>query len=344
MYIYEHKEWPNFIWDQIKIADLLTEVRYLQGRLLGRMDALSFPLREEATLQIFTQDVLKTSEIEDEKPDPEQVRSAIAKRLGIDIDAMLPVNRDVEGIVEVMLDATRAYDKPLTEERLFRWHAALFPMRHTEGWRTEGGDQAGPACERLPNEMTRFIKWFNAPSKTDLVIKSALAYFGFVTIHPFDDGNGRMARALADMMLARAEKSSQRFYSLSGQIQRERNAYDDVLERCQKGSLNITPWIEWFLHCLKRSIASSQETLQAVLTKSRFWNLHAGEAFNERQQFIVNCLLDGLDGKLNSSRWATLAKCSQDTALRDINDLLGRKILVKEDAGGRSTGYQICLP
>jgi Fic family protein len=366
MYIYEHQEWPNFTWDQIKIADLLTEVRYLQGRLLGRMDALGFHLREEATLQILTQDVLKTSEIEGETLDTEQVRSSIAKRLGIDLGATPPVDRNVEGIVEIMLDATRSYDKPLTEERLFGWHAALFPTGRSGiqriivgNWRTEASGPMqvvsgpfgrekihyeAPAYDRLPNEMARFIKWFNAPSKTDLVIKSALAHFGFVTIHPFDDGNGRIARAIADMMLARSEKSQQRFYSMSGQIQRERNAYYDVLEKCQKESLNITAWIEWFLHCLKRAISTSEETLQTVFTKARFWHLHAGEVFNDRQKLIVNRLLDGFDGKLNSSKWAKLAKCSQDTALRDINDLLERKILIKDDAGGRSTSYQICLP
>ncbi|MDR3478385.1 MAG: Fic family protein [Gammaproteobacteria bacterium] len=365
MYIYEYKDWPSFTWDQIKIAPLLVEVRYQQGRLLGHMDALGFYLREEATLQTLTQDVLKTSEIEGETLDTKQVRSSIAKRLGINLGVTPPVDRNVEGIVAIMLDATQAYNKPLTEDRLFGWHAALFPTSYSGiqritvgGWRTEASGPMqivsgpygrekvhyeAPRYDHLQNEMKRFLKWFNAPSKTDLVIKSALAHFGFVTIHPFDDGNGRIARVIADMMLARSEKSRQRFYSMSGQIQRERNAYYDVLESCQKGSLDVTDWIEWYLHCLKRAIVASEETLQGVLTKARFWQLHTGETFNERQKLVLNRLLDGFNGKLNSSKWAKLAKCSQDTALRDINDLLEREILVKENFGGRSTSYQICL-
>jgi Fic family protein len=365
MYIHEHNEWPSLTWDQIKLVDLLAEVRHLQGRLLGRMDAVGFQSREEAALQTLTQDVLKTSEIEGEKFDTGQVRSSIAKRLGIDLGAMLPVDRNVEGIVEVMLDATQRYDAPLTAERLFGWHAALFATGRSHmrrivvgEWRTEASGTMqvisgpygrekvhyeAPASDRLTHEMTRFLKWFNAPSKTDLVIKSALAHFWFVTIHPFEDGNGRIARALADMMLARSEKNQQRFYSMSAQIQRERNTYYAVLENCQKGPLDITSWLEWFLNCLKRAIAASEDTLQAVLTKARFWGAHTGEAFNERQRRIINCLLDGFDGKLNSSKWATLMKCSQDTALRDINDLLERNILIKDTAGGRSTSYQLGL-
>jgi Fic family protein len=364
MYIHERKEWPEFLWDQARLGSLLAEVRHRQGRLLGRMETLGFGLREEATLQTLTQDVVKTSEIEGEKLDLQQVRSSIARRLGMDVGGAPQIDRNVEGIVEVMLDATRKYDATLTEDRLFGWHAALFPTGRSGmqritvgGWRTKASGPMqvvsgpigrewvhfeAPGYERLKKEMARFLKWFNAPSETDPVIKSALAHFWFVTIHPFDDGNGRMARAIADMMLARSEKSPQRFYSMSAQIQRERKAYYNVLETSQKGPLDITPWIEWFLHCLQHAIAASEELLEAVLIKARFWKAHASESFNDRQRAIINRLLDGFEGKLTSSKWAKLTKCSQDTALRDIGDLLQRRILAKEDAGGRSTSYQLC--
>lgn len=363
MYIHEREEWPELYWDQAKLASLLAEVRHLQGRLLGHMEALGFSLREEATLQTLTQDVIKTSEIEGEKLDAEQVRSSIARRLGMDMEKSRPVDRNVEGIVEVMLDATHNYNTHLSQERLFNWHAALFPTGRSGmqriivgGWRTKrsGAMQVvsgpygrekvhyeAPSYDRLEKEMFSFIKWSNTSSNTDPVIKSALAHFWFVTIHPFDDGNGRIARAIADMIMAQSEKSSQRFYSMSSQIQHERNAYYDVLEKCQKGTLDITLWIEWFLHCLKRAITSSEGTLEAVLIKARFWKTNAGESFNDRQQIIINRLLDGLDGKLTSSKWAKIAKCSQDTALRDIDDLVERGVLAKDAAGGRSTSYSL---
>lgn len=363
MYIHERKDWPNFKWDHAKIVPLLVSVRHLQGRLLGSMDALGFQLREEATLQTLVQDVLKTSEIEGEKLDIKQVRSSIAKQLGLDRGATIKVDRNVEGIVEIMLDATQNFDKPITKDRLFGWHAALFPTgrsgmhRISVGkWRTKesGAMQVisgpigketihfeAPTYDRLSKEMTAFIKWFNAPSAMDLVIKSALAHFWLVTIHPFDDGNGRIARAIADMLLARSENSKQRFYSMSAQIERERSAYYDVLENCQKGALDITRWMEWYLTCLKRAISASDDILQVVLMKARFWAIHTGESFNERQRAIITRLLDGFYGKLTSSKWAKLTKCSQDTALRDINDLLERRILVKDDAGGRSTSYRL---
>jgi Fic family protein len=334
--------------------------------LLGRMEGLGFQLRGEATLTTLTQDVIKTTEIEGEKLDPEQVRSSIAKRLGIDIGGSPRIGRNVEGIVEVMLNATGKYDTPLSDERLFAWHAALFPTGRSGmqaivvgGWRTAssgamqvvsgplGREQVhyeAPTADRLNKEMAEFIKWFNAAPKIDLVVKSALAHFWFVTIHPFEDGNGRIARALADMLLARAEKSAQRFYSLSSQIQQERNAYYEVLEKSQKGSLDITPWIEWYLNCMKHAIATSEKTLEAVLVKARFWEVHAGQSFNERQRTVINRLLDGFEGKLTSSKWAKLTKCSQDTALRDVNDLLNRQILAKDEAGGRSTSYRLRLP
>jgi len=366
MYIHEQKEWPLLTWDQAKLAGLLTEVRHLQGRLLGRMEGLGFQLREEATLQTLTQDVIKTSEIEGEKLDAAQVRSSLARRMGLDVGALPQVDRNGEGIVEVMLDATRKYDAPLTKERLFSWHAALFPTGRSGmqkitvgGWRTEASGPMqvvsgpygreklhyeAPTHDRLGKEMERFLEFFNSPSETDPVIRSAVAHFWFVTIHPFEDGNGRIARAIADSVLARSEKSSQRFYSMSSQIQRERNAYYDVLERSQKGSLAITPWIEWYLHCLEHAITASEGMLEVVLRKAYFWKTHAGESFSDRQQALINRLLDGFEGKLTSSKWAKLAKCSQDTALRDISDLQGRQILAKEEAGGRSTSYRLLSP
>lgn len=366
MYIHERKDWPQFEWDHSALSDLLAEVRYKQGRLLGCMDAIGFQLREEASLATLTQDVLKSSEIEGEKLDIEQVRSSIAKKLGMDISAAPQIDRHVDGIVEIMLDATCHYDVPITQKRLFGWHAALFPTGrsglqriHVGGWRTkESGPMQvvsgpygrekvhyeAPEYSRLKAEMSGFIKWFNSSQELDLVIKSAVAHFWFVTIHPFDDGNGRIARAIADMLLARSENSRQRFYSMSAQIQRERNTYYLVLENCQKGSLDITIWIEWYLRCLHRSIIASDESLQVVLSKAAFWRVHTGEFFNERQRNIINRLLDGFEGRLNSSKWAKITKCSQDTALRDITDLLSRKILRKEEGGGRSTSYQLCLP
>lgn len=366
MYIYECKEWPEFKWDQPRLSSLLAEARHLQGRLLGRMETLGFPLREEATLQTLTQDVVKTSEIEGERLDAQQVRSSLARRMGMDIGALRPIDRNVEGIVEIMLDATRKYDAPLTQERLFSWHAALFPtgrsgMRRivAGAWRAEdSGDMQvvsgpigretvhyeAPSHDVLKTEMARFIKWCNAAPGMDPVLKSALAHFWFVTIHPFEDGNGRIARAIADSMLARSEKTSQRFYSMSSQIQREREDYYLVLENCQKGTLDITTWMDWYLNCLKRAIGASENILAAVLAKAGFWKTHAGESFNDRQRKVINRLLDGFEGKLTSSKWAKLTKCSQDTALRDISDLLNHKILAKDEAGGRSTSYQLCLP
>lgn len=363
MYIHEKAEWPNLTWDESKLATPLAEVRHLQGKLLGRMEGLGFSLREEATLKTLTNDVIKTSEIEGEKLDIGQVRSSIARRLGMDISGMKPAGRDVEGIVEVMLDATRHYDRALTKERLFDWHAALFPTGRSSmqrivvgNWRNEASGPMevvsgpigrekvhyrAPDFDRIEREMAQFLDWFNSPGDIDPVMKSALAHFWFVTIHPFDDGNGRIARAIADMALAQSEQSKQRFYSMSSQIQKERHAYYDILESCQKGSLDITPWFQWFLGCLKRAIEASREQLDNVLTKAHFWESHAGEAFNERQRMMINRLLDGFEGKLTSSKWATITKCSQDTALRDISDLMEHKILAKDDAGGRSTSYHL---
>lgn len=363
MYIHERKNWPDFTWDHAAITTLLSDARHTQGRLLGKMEGLGFHLREEATLATLTQDVIKTSEIEGQKLDAQQVRSSIATRMGIEMAALPQVDRNVEGIVEVMLDATRRYQMLLDQDRLFGWHAALFPTGRSGmqkitagGWRTDasgpmqvisgayGREQVhyeAPPHDRLNAEMNRFLAWLNAGPATDPVLTSALAHFWFVTIHPFDDGNGRIARAIADMILARSENSAQRFYSMSAQIQCERNAYYDILEASQRGDLNITAWLEWYLACLRRAINSSHEILDAVLTKANFWKRHEGERFNDRQRNLINQHLDGFDGKLTSSKWAKIAKCSPDTALRDITDLMERNILAKDDAGGRSTGYHL---
>ena len=363
MYIHERKDWPDFTWDHAAITPQLCDVRHTQGRLLGKMEGLGFHLREEATLATLTQDVIKTSEIEGQTLDTQQVRSSIARRMGIEIAALPQMDRSADGIVEVMLDATRHYQKPLDQDRLFGWHAALFPTGRSGlrkitvgGWRTDASGPMqvvsgalgrekihyeAPPHDRLNAEMSRFLAWLNAGPATDPVLTSALAHFWFLTIHPFDDGNGRIARAIADMILARSENSAQRFYSMSAQIQRERNAYYDILEASQRGALNITAWLEWYFACLRHAINSSHEILDAVLTKANFWKRHEGETFSNRQRNLINRLWDGFDGKLTSSKWANIAKCSPDTALRDITDLMDRKILAKDDAGGRSTGYHL---
>lgn len=363
MYIYDNEQWPDFSWNRAQLAELLASVRHQQGLLLGHMQSLGFRLKEEANLQALTQEIIKSSEIEGEKVDAQQVRSSIARRLGIDIGALPPADRYTEGMVEVMLDATHHFDHPLTAERIQAWHAALFPtgrsglQRIQVGqWRTaasgpmqvvsgaygrEKVHYEAPDHTRVPTEMTRFIHWLSQNHHIDPVIQSAIAHFWFVTIHPFEDGNGRIARAIADLMLARAEQTPQRFYSMSAQIQRERHAYYTMLERCQKGSLDITAWLEWYLTCLQRAITAAHDMLYVILTKARFWTTHQGEPFNARQQLVINKLLDGFYGKLTSSKWAKLTKCSQDTALRDINELLQRNILIKEQAGGRSTSYKL---
>jgi Fic family protein len=363
VYIHERSDWPNFRWDQEDLSATLAAVRHRQGRLIGRMEGLGFRLREEAVLSTLTQDVLKSSEIEGEVLDRDQVRSSIARRLGLDIGALTPADRHVEGVVEMMLDATQKYQEPLTEERLFGWQAALFPTGRSGmqkitvgGWRDDasgpmrvvsgpiGKERAhyqAPAADQLPAEMAKFVGWFNAPATIDPVLKAALAHLWFVTIHPFEDGNGRIARAIADLALARSERSPKRFYSMSAQIQSERSDYYEILERTQKGTLEITPWMRWFLGCLDRAFDGAEVTLANVLRKARFWEAHARASFNDRQRKVVNRLLDGFEGKLTSSKWAKLAKCSQDTASRDINDLVHRGILAKDAAGGRSTSYSL---
>jgi Fic family protein len=362
-YIHDLPDWPKFRWDQEALAQQFAAVRHRQGRLIGRMEALGFPLRREAMLETLTQDVVKSSEIEGEVLDPAQVRSSLARRLGLDIGGLTPADRHVEGIVEMMLDATQNYDQPLTAERLFAWHAAMFPtgrsgMRRIAvgAWRDDkkgpmqvvsgpvGRERVhyqAPGAARLDAEMSAFFAWFNADTGADPVLAAAIAHLWFVTIHPFDDGNGRIARAIADMALARSEATSQRFYSMSAQIRQERNAYYAMLESTQKGDLDITRWLQWFLACLDRAFDGAESILANVLRKARFWEKHAGAAFNERQRDMLDRLLSGFDGSLTSSKWAKLQNCSQDTALRDIDDLIARGILRKDAGGGRSTSYSL---
>ncbi len=362
-YIHELREWPHFKWDQKALAEKLAAVRNRQGRLTGRMEAYGFKLRAEANLEALTEEVIRSSEIEGEVLNRDQVRSSIARRLGVDIGALTPADRNVEGVVEMMLDATGKYDEPLTTERLFGWHAALFPTgrsgmtRITVGaWRNDksgpmqvvsgptGRERVhyeAPKAAELDKEMNAFIDWFNNNNDIDPALKAGVAHLWFVTIHPFEDGNGRIARAIADMALARSEKSAQRFYSMSAQIRQERKAYYDILEATQKAELEITPWLEWFLDCLDRAFDAAETILASVLKKARFWKLHAGESFNERQRAMIDQLHNGFEGSLTSSKWAQLAKCSQDTALRDIDDLVQRGVLTKDAAGGRSTSYSL---
>jgi Fic family protein len=365
-YIHERAGWPRFRWDQKRIAARLVDIRHRQGRLIGHMEGLGFQLRAEAVLNTLTEDVLKSSEIEGETLDREQVRSSIARRLGLDIGGLTPADRHVEGVVEMMLDATQGYDRALTARRLFAWHASLFPAGHSGmskirvgAWRDDAKGRMqvvsgpigkervhyeAPAAERVRDEMKKFLDWFEKDNSTDLVLKSGIAHLWFVTIHPFDDGNGRIARAIADMVLARQEHSPQRFYSMSAQIRQERKAYYEILEATQKGDLDITAWLEWFLDCLGRAFERAETILATVLNKARFWERFAKVEFNERQRDIVNRMLNGFEGKLTSSKWAKLAKCSQDTAARDIDDLIRKKALVKDAAGGRSTSYSLVLP
>jgi Fic family protein len=362
-YIHELPNWPKFEWDQSGLAGQLAAVRHRQGRLIGRMQALGFPLREEAVLQILTEDVIKSSEIEGEILDKDQVRSSIARRLGMDAAGLPSADRDVEGVVEMMLDATQKYKEKLTQDRLFGWHASLFPTGRSGmrkiiagAWRDEksgpmqvvsnphGRERIhyeAPVAGRLDGEMQEFLDWFNGADDTDPVLRAALAHLWFVTLHPFEDGNGRIARAIADMSLARSEESTQRFYSMSAQIRLERKAYYESLESTQKGDLDITPWMEWFLGCLDRAFDGAEKTLAVVFRKADFWKKHSSASLNARQRDILNRLLDGFDGKLTSSKWAAIEKCSPDTALRDIADLIERRLLKKDEGGGRSTSYSL---
>lgn len=361
-YIHQKDSWPEFIWNSNDFLSLLSEARNLQGRLMGKMETLGFDLRNEALLDTLTLDVLKSSEIEGEILNPDQVRSSIARKLGMEIAGSVTSDRNVDGVVEMMLDATQNCFSPLTAERLFDWHASLFPTGRSgmyritvADWRKDakgpmqvvsgamGKERVhfqAPDAVLVDKEMTQFIGWFNN-SKVDLVIKAAIAHLWFVTIHPFEDGNGRIARALTDMLLAQSDKSNQRFYSMSAQMRIERKQYYKILELTQKGNLDITDWIIWFLNCLITALKRTDSILIRVLFKATFWQKHINTVLNDRQRKLLNRLMDGFEGKLTSSKWAKIAKCSKDSAIRDINDLIEKGILQKEAAGGRSTNYQL---
>ncbi len=366
-YVHELPDWPKFRWNDATLASLVASVRHKQGRLLGHMHALGFALRADATLRTLTEEIVKSSEIEGEVLSDAQVRSSLARRLGMDVAGLVPADRHVEGIVEMMLDATQKFGEPLGAERLAAWHAALFPTGRSGmskiavgEWRSDASGPMqvvsgpvgrtrvhyeAPGAERIAKEMAAFLRWFEDTSVPhDPIVKAALAHLWFVTIHPFDDGNGRIARAITDLSLARSEGSAQRFYSMSSQIRAERDAYYATLEATQKGTLDVTEWLRWFSGCLDRAFDRAETTLATVLEKARFWEAHSGDRLNERQRKILNRLLDGFEGKLTSSKWAKLAKCSQDTALRDIDDLVGRGTLSKDAAGGRSTSYSLVRP
>lgn len=365
MYLWEQSNWPDFTWSEPDLSKLLIQVSQEQGRLLGKMEALGFELRSEANLRTLTEDVVKSSEIEGENLEPDQVRSSIARQLGLDIGGLVATDRNVDGVVEMMLDATGNYDEALTEERLFAWHAALFPTGRSGmnkilvgNWRddSDGPMQVvsgpierpkvhyeAPPASHVADEMAKFLHWFEQPGDTNPLLIAGLAHLWFVTIHPFDDGNGRIARAISDMALARSEQTGQRFYSMSAQIRREHKDYYDTLESTQKNELDITQWQNWFLTCLLGAIEGAQQTLASVLAKARFWERHSKMPFNQRQIKILNKMLDGFDGKLTTSKWAKIAKCSQDTAHRDILNLIEHGALQKDASGGRSTSYSLIV-
>lgn len=364
MWIHEHQDWPNFTWNAETLAPKLSEVRHRQGRLLGRMEGLGFELKREASLSMLTNDVVKSSAIEGENLSPEEVRSSIAHRLGIDIAGLIPASRHVEGIVEMMLDATQQFSKPLTKDRLFDWHAALFPTGRSGmhkitvgGWRTiEAGPMQvvsgpigkekvhfeAPTAECLEKEMAAFLAWLAREDDTDPVIRAGIAHLWFVTIHPLEDGNGRIARAIGDMALARADGTAERFYSLSSQIEAERKQYYDQLESQQRATLDITDWLSWFLDCLGRAISNAEITLGHVLFKAQLWDIINQKPVNDRQRLIINRMLeDDFEGFMSTSKYAKMAKCSNDTALRDIQDLKERGIFIQNPGGGRSTSYKL---
>lgn len=361
MYIHQLQEWPSFRWNQEVLFVPLADIRFRQGRLMGRMESLGFSQRDEALLRALTEEVVKSSEIEGEILNHDQVRSSIVRQLGMDIAGLLPSDRRVDGVVQMTLEATQNFAQPMSQKRLFLWHSALFPNVASNikvgAWRDDANGPMqvvsgaigrervhyeAPSAERLEFEMAAFFNWVNQTGDIDPVIIAANAHLWFVTIHPFDDGNGRVARAIADWVLARFENSSRRYYSMSAQIRRERKEYYDILERTQKGTLDITEWVLWFLRCLDRAIAETEILLATVLKKDLFWKTHAHFAFNERQRLLLNKILDAtFQGNLTSSKWAKLAKCSQDTSQRDIVELIDHGILVKDTAGGRSTSYSL---
>jgi Fic family protein len=365
-YIHEKPRWPDFSWDSQKLSPLLAQVRHKQGRLLGKMESLGFELRSEATLAALTSEVVKTSAIEGEKLNPDEVRSSLARRLGLDAAGLPKAGRNVEGVVEMMIDATTNFEARLSSERLFAWHSALFPTGRSGmtpitvgAWRTkESGPMEvvsgamgkekvhfeAPEADRLNHEMKRFVTWFNSGRTADPVLKAAVAHFWFVTIHPFEDGNGRIARAIADMALARADGTKDRFYSMSSQIAAERKGYYEVLETSQRGDVDITRWLQWFLSCLDRAIENADHTLGSVLLKARVWQRINSRPVNERQRLVINRMLNGFKGFLSTSKYAKLAKCSPDTALRDVRELLQRGILIQNPGRGRSTSYKLAEP
>ena len=363
-YIWQRPDWPQWRFDAAALAAPLAQVHRAQGHLAGRMAELGLAQRDQATLQALTQEVITTSAIEGEALDLDAVRSSIARRLGVDIGALAPADRNVDGVVDMVLDATQQHAQPLTAERLFGWHAALFPTGYSGRVRIQVGawrsDAAGPMqvvsgpigrervhyealpATKLPAETAAFLQWFNAPPTGDAIVRAGLAHLWLVTLHPFDDGNGRISRAVGDMALARAEASAQRFYSLSAQIQRERKRYYEQLETTQRGTMDVTPWLDWFLACLLRAVQGVDGLLAGVLDKTQFWQGWAGTPMNARQTLVLNKVLDGMEGKLTNAKWAAIGKCSADTALRDINDLLERDVLRRLEGGGRSTGYELC--
>ncbi len=362
-YIYQQNDWPNFVWNDEYLLNLIGRVRNLQGKLVGKMESLGFDLRNEAVLETLTLDVLKSTEIEGEILNPEQVRSSVARRLGMDISGLVSSDLKVDGVVDMMFDATQKFKKPLTKQRLFDWHFALFPTGRSGMYKIIAGnwrdDSTGPMqvvsgalgkekvhfqapeASVLESETKRFFDWFNKKDKIDPVIKAGIAHLWFVTLHPFEDGNGRIARALTDMLLARSDGIPQRFYSMSSQIRKERKEYYNKLEKTQKGNLDVTNWLDWFLNCLLNALGASNQILAKVIYKHRFWNKNATRIQNDRQKLLLNKLLEGFIGKLTTSKWAKIAKCSPDTALRDIQDLVNKKILRKTEEGGRSTNYEL---
>jgi len=363
MYIHKQPDWPHFTWKTDKILTLLTTVRNLQGRVVGRMGALGFELKNQANLEIITQDVLKSTEIEGEILDADQVRSSVARRLGLDISGLVLSDRDVDGVVEMMIDATENFNTPLDKKRLYAWHNSMFPSGYSGmhkilvgRWRDDSNGPMrvvsgpvgkekvhfeAPAANVLEAEMHYFFSWINERQHMDPVIKSAVAHLWFVTLHPFEDGNGRIARTITDMLLARSDNQSYRFYSMSAQIRKERKLYYNILERTQRGKIDITSWLEWFLGCLLNALEASEAILEKILRKHSFWLINTDKVKNERQKKLLNRLLDGFTGKLTTSKWAKIVKCSQDTATRDIQDLIDKKILYKLPGRGRSTGYDL---
>lgn len=359
-YIYEHENWTGFSWQDQDINVVFGEVRHMQGKIIGQMNALGFSEKEEATLKALTLDVVKSSEIEGEILNYDQVRSSIARHLGINTAGLVVSSRHIEGLVEMILDATQRYNLPLTDNRLFGWHAALFPTGYSGSYKIEVGQYRTGVMqvvsgvmgkekvhyeaikpELVKTEMVKFLDWFNSDNKLDLVLKAAIAHFWFIIIHPFDDGNGRIGRAITDMLLARAEGSGERFYSMSSQILVERKNYYKTLQKVQHSSGDITEWLDWFLNCLKNAMLATENTTQKILRKAEFWKQHKHLVITERQRLMLNLLLDGFEGKLQTSKWAKITKTSTDTALRDIKDLVEKGILKQRQEGGRSVNYEL---